>query len=298
VVPAPWSIPRICGADNDLPACVALALDSRHAATVALVEPRLVDIGVNLAHRQLHGQFDEILERAKRAGVDRIVATGTTLASSRESADLADAHDGVFSTAGVHPHSAKECDDTTIEHLAALLARPVAVAVGECGLDYDRNFSPPDVQRRWFAAQLRLAADLALPVFLHERAAHADFAAILAEHRGALRGGVVHCFTGTADELDAYLALDMHIGITGWICDERRGTHLRELIPRIPATRLMIETDAPFLLPRTMRPRPKSRRNEPAYLGHVLQTVAEAASRPVATVAAETTATAESFFGI
>lgn len=259
---------------------------------------RLVDIGANLTHRQIVDDLDELLGRADAAGVDRVVATGTTLASSRESATLAASRAGVYATAGIHPHHASECDGDTREHLTLLLNKPGVVAVGECGLDYDRNFSAPEVQRKWYAAQLRLAADLQLPVFLHERAAHLDFAAILREHRSSLTDGVVHCFTGTAAELDVYLELDMHIGVTGWICDERRGLHLRELVPRIPASRLMIETDAPFLLPRTIRPRPKSRRNEPAFLTHVLDAVANAASRSRDQVAAETTATAERFFGL
>ncbi|HEY0986633.1 MAG TPA: TatD family hydrolase, partial [Kofleriaceae bacterium] len=179
------------------------------------------------------------------------------------------------------------------------LARDPAVrASGEGGLDFDRLFSPREQQARAFAQQLARAAELQLPVFLHERAAHARFAAIVREHRPALRAAVVHCFTGTAGELDAYLALDLHIGITGWICDERRGVALRSLIPRIPPDRLMIETDAPFLLPRDLAPRPRDGRNEPAFLPHVLSAVARAAGRPADNVAAETTGTARAFFAI
>jgi TatD DNase family protein len=265
---------------------------------MATEHPALVDIGVNLSHRQLRPDLPAVLARAREAGVTQLLATGTSVAGSREVAQLAADHPDVFATAGVHPHAAKECDASTMGTIGALLEAPRVVAVGECGLDYDRDFSPRPVQRQWFAAQLALACERGLPVFLHERSAHVDFAAILAEHRPQLTGGVVHCFTGTGDELDTYLALDMHIGITGWICDERRGLHLREIVDRIPPDRLLIETDAPFLLPRTLRPKPKSRRNEPSYLVHVLQTVAEAVGRPVAQVAAESTAAARRLFSL
>ena len=258
---------------------------------------RLVDIGVNLTHRSFHADLPEVLTRAIAAGVDRMIVTGTSVGGSRRAAELARAHPAtLYSTAGVHPHHAKETDASTIPALRDLFADSLVVAVGECGLDYDRDFSPRDVQRTCFAAQLRLAADLKRPVFLHERSAHADFAAIVREHVSAVPAAVIHCFTGTAAELEAYLELGLHIGITGWICDDRRGTHLRDLVASIPEERLMIETDAPFLLPRDLRPRPKNRRNEPAFLPHVLMAVASAAGRDPTEVAASTTRVAETFF--
>ena len=172
------------------------------------------------------------------------------------------------------------------------------VAVGECGLDFDRNFSPRADQLRCLEAHLELAAELQMPVFLHERSAHEEFAAILAKHRSRIPRAVVHCFTGTGEALARYLDLDLHIGITGWICDERRGTHLRELVGRIPKDRLMIETDAPYILPRTIRPKPKSNRNEPSLLPHVLRTVAAARGESPEELARSTTETARAFFGI
>jgi TatD DNase family protein len=170
------------------------------------------------------------------------------------------------------------------------------VAIGECGLDFDRDFSPRDVQRTCFEAQLELAAELKLPVFLHERAAHEDFLRILERWRPSLVGGVVHCFTGAEPQLDAYLALDLHVGITGWITDDRRGAHLRALVPHIPRDRLVIETDAPFLLPWSVSPRPTRRRNEPAFLPHVARAIARATGEPEAALAARTTAAARSLF--
>jgi TatD DNase family protein len=257
----------------------------------------LVDIGVNLAHKRFRADLDDVIARARAAGVVTMVVTGTSVAGSRAASELARER-GLLSTAGVHPHNARECGPGTLDELRELAGRAEVRAIGECGLDYDRNFSPPDTQRRWFAAQLELAAELSMPVFLHERAAHADFAAIVRERRADLPGGVAHCFTGTAAELDAYLELDLHIGITGWICDERRGKHLLDLMPRIPLDRLMIETDAPFLAPRDLPRPPPGNRNEPALLPHILDRVAAAAGRPREEVAQATTEAARRLFGL
>jgi TatD DNase family protein len=258
---------------------------------------KLIDIGVNLAHASFRNDRAEVVDRAAAAGVAAMVITGTSERTSREAQAIAQRMPGALhATAGVHPHHAKECTPATLDALRALAAMPGVVAIGECGLDYNRDFSPRPVQDRWFEAQLALAADLGLPVFLHERDAHDRFIAILREHRGRIRAAVIHCFTGSDKELDAYLDLDMHVGITGWICDERRGVHLRRLAPRIPEDRLMLETDAPFLVPRQMKPRPS--RNEPAFLPHVLEAVASACGRPVEEVARATTAAACAFFRI
>jgi TatD DNase family protein len=257
----------------------------------------LFDIGANLTNRSFAPDLDAVLARAFAARVTRIAVTGASAEASRAALVLARTRPSkLWSTAGVHPHVAAGFDDDTLAVLRECLADPQCVAVGECGLDYDRDYSPRADQRRAFARQLELAITLRRPVFLHERAAHDDFVAMLREHRGALGAVVVHCFTGSGAELDAYLELDAHIGITGWICDERRGHHLRELVPRIPAGRLMIETDAPYLLPRDLRPQPKNRRNEPGMLPHVARAVADAAGKSFATLAAETTATACAFF--
>jgi TatD DNase family protein len=260
---------------------------------------KLVDIGANLTHRSFAADLAEVIDRAERAGMCAMIATGTSERGSREAAALARARPGaIYATAGVHPHDAKSCDANTLERLREIARSPGVVAIGECGLDYDRDFSPRETQRKWFEAQLELAIGLGLPVFLHERSAHADFVEILSRHRARLRDAVVHCFTGTERELAAYLALDCHIGITGWICDERRGAGLVPLIPKIPPERLMIETDAPFLLPRNIRPKPSKGRNEPAFLTHVLEAVARAADRSPETIAAETTENATRFFGL
>jgi TatD DNase family protein len=180
----------------------------------------------------------------------------------------------------------------------ALAAHDVVVAIGECGLDYFRNFSPQDEQRDAFRRQLELAAETGLPVFLHQRDAHDDFLKLLEPAMGKLTRAVAHCFTGGAEELKAYLDLGLYIGITGWVCDELRGEALKNIVGRIPLDRLMIETDAPYLLPRTLKPKPKTHRNEPMYLREVLRVIAEASGKPESEIASATTANAEQFFAI
>lgn len=259
----------------------------------------LTDIGANLAHESFADDLDTVLERADAAGVTRLIVTGSDLASSRAAIDIARAHPGrCHATAGLHPHHAEDWDAA----LAGLMQRSAAggdiVAIGEAGLDFFRDISPRAVQERVFAAQLEIACEHGLPVFLHQREAHARFLPILRDYLPDLPRAVVHCFTDDGDALDAYLAADLHIGITGWICDERRGANLHAIVDRIPDDRLMIETDCPYLMPRTIRPKPKTRRNEPAHLPWVLQSVAEARGQPPATVAAHTRANAARFFGL
>jgi TatD DNase family protein len=197
-------------------------------------------------------------------------------------------------TAGVHPHHARECGPETIDEIREIAEHPRVVAIGECGLDFNRNYSPHPDQEKWFVAQIDLALSMNKPLFLHSRDAHPRFAEILRNHR--IKNGVAHCFTGERDELHAYLDLGLYIGITGWICDERRGRHLVELVREIPSDRLLLETDSPYLTPRDLRPQPKARRNEPAFLPHILKAVARALGRPADEVAAETTRNARELF--
>jgi TatD DNase family protein len=259
----------------------------------------MIDIGANLAHDSFDSDRAALLERAWTAGLEAIVVTGSSAASNEQALALARTHPGrLYATAGLHPHHAAEWDEALAARIAELGGLPEVVALGECGLDYFRNYSPHPDQRRAFIAQLGLAVQADKPVFLHQREAHADFHAILRDYRRALKGCVVHCFTDNAEALDAYLALDCHIGITGWICDERRGLGLRELVARIPAERLLIETDAPYLLPRNLRPAPKDRRNEPAFLPWVLNAVAAARGEDAAHLGAQTAANARRLFGL
>lgn len=257
-----------------------------------------MDIGLNLAHDSFDADRAEVVARAERAGVTRMVITGSSIASTRSAIDMVRHDPQRFRcTAGVHPHHAADLDEVALAELATLAAQPEVAAVGECGLDYFRDLSPRDAQRAAFQHQLELAIELAKPVFLHQRDAHEDFTAILREFRQHLPGGVAHCFTAGLDEARAYLDLGLYIGITGWICDERRGMHLREVVRHIPADRLLIETDAPYLLPRDLAPMPKSRRNEPMYLPQVLRALADARGEPAQQLAARTSANACQLFG-
>lgn len=263
---------------------------------------QLIDIGANLTHDAFDRDRDAVLQRARDAGVAAMVVTGASREHSPLALALAQRHPGfLYATAGVHPHHAVEYTEECDAEMRALLAHPEVVAVGECGLDYFRDFSPRPAQRRAFERQLQIAADLAAaghpkPLFLHQRDAHADFLAVMKQFEGRVGAAVVHCFTGTREEMFDYLDRDWHIGITGWLCDERRGEHLRELVKHIPAERLMIETDAPYLLPRTLKPMPKDRRNEPMFLAHIVEELARDRGEDVATSAMTTTAAARAFF--
>jgi TatD DNase family protein len=264
---------------------------------------QLIDIGANLTHDSFDHDRDAVLQRAREAGVSQLVVTGASREHSPKALALAQAHPGLlFATAGVHPHHASEYTAECDAELRALHAHPQVVAVGECGLDYFRDFSPRPAQRRAFELQLQIdvdtgsAAGSRKPLFLHQRDAHVDFMGLMKEFDGKLGPAVVHCFTGTRAELFDYLDQDWYIGITGWLCDERRGLHLRELVKHIPANRLMIETDAPYLLPRTVKPQPSHRRNEPMYLAHIVEELARDRGEDVAVTAANTVAATRAFF--
>ena len=259
----------------------------------------LIDIGANLTHDSFDADRATVIERAQAAGVSRFIVTGSDVEHSRKALELCRQWPGVlFCTAGTHPHHAKNFAADALVALRTLLANPEVVAVGECGLDYFRNFSPHAAQLACFEAQLALAAETRKPLFLHQRDAHAEFIDVVKRHRPNLGAAVLHCFTGDEVELQDYLSLDLYIGITGWICDERRGIHLRELVSKIPSNRLMLETDAPYLLPRDIKPRPAHHRNEPMYVKHISEVVASCVDKPVAQLAAETTENAQRFFGL
>ena len=263
-----------------------------------------IDIGANLTHDSFDRDREAVIARARAAGVTQMIVTGASREHSPKALALARQHPGIlFATAGVHPHHAVEYTDECDAELRALHAHAEVVAVGECGLDYFRDFSPRPAQRRAFERQLQIAADLVAagagkPLFLHQRDAHADFMAMMKNFEGRIGAAVVHCFTGTRAELFDYLDQDWHIGITGWLCDERRGAHLRELVASIPAHRLMIETDAPYLLPRTLRPMPKDRRNEPAFLPHIGEELARYRNEEPHATIRHATQTAAAFFAL
>ena len=257
-----------------------------------------IDIGANLTSKKFKNDLEQVLADSKSAGLSQIILTGSSEKNSVASSEICQRHSGfLYSTAGIHPHDASSYDsDRSYKILGDLYQLDHVVAVGECGLDFNRDFSPRDKQRECFAAHLELAAKNGLPLFLHERDAFDEFYSMMSDVRNRISRGVVHCFTGSLSNAKAYLDLDLHLGITGWICDERRGKHLRDVVKEIPANRLMIETDCPYLAPRDYRPRIS--RNEPKYLPYILETIADCRGESVDELAAEIIKTTKTFFDI
>ena len=254
------------------------------------------DIGVNLFSAQFEADRAAIVQRAADAGVTSLLLIGSDLAESRQNIAFCQQHAGCYTTAGIHPHQAASATMGWQQQLQQLLSQPEVVAAGECGLDFNRDFSPRPVQQQIFAEQLQLAKAAAKPLYLHERDAFDTQLAMLKEQQINL--GVAHCFTGDLKQLQAYLDLGLYIGITGWVCDERRGQALQQALRYIPADRLLLETDAPYLLPRTLQPKPKSRRNEPAFLPAIAQFVAGLTATDIATLAAQTLANSRRLFAL
>ncbi|HEY9026684.1 MAG TPA: TatD family hydrolase [Burkholderiaceae bacterium] len=274
----------------------------------------LIDIGVNFHSSQLKGKDAELLSRAAAAGVTHILATGTSLLASELALGFARTHaaarppearmpeDGarrppdvrVWATAGVHPHDAKHWTARSAAQFEPLWADERCVAVGECGLDYNRMFSPMHDQRAAFEAQVAAALRLDKPLFLHCRDAFDDFHAMLRDAAAAGAHGVVHCFTEGPAQAEAFLALGFDIGVTGWVTDEARGTALRDAVRAIPVERLHLETDAPYLRPKNAgKTRPY---NEPALLPFVARAVAELKGLDVAALSAQASANSRRLF--
>ncbi len=260
---------------------------------------QLIDVGVNLTNKSLLQDIDGVLARAQLAGVEQMVVTGTSIAESSEAISLCESFPGrLFATCGMHPHHASDWNETSFSELEALAQHDCVRAIGETGLDFNRNYSPPAEQEQAFRGQMELAIALGKPLFCHQRDAHQRFLGLLGEYRESISNLVVHCFTDSREALMDYLELDCYIGITGWICDERRGQELQQLVKLIPADRLLLETDAPYLLPRDLDPRPRSRINEPAYLPHILASVARHQQKPAELLALECLQNSRRFFAL
>lgn len=259
----------------------------------------LIDIGVNLTGSSFIDDLDQVVKSAVDVGVEKMLVTGTDVLHSQAALSLAQRYPGIlFATAGIHPHHASECQRADINRIHELAQAPEVVAMGECGLDYNRNYSSPDAQRSCFEQQLQLAVDVQKPVFLHQRDAHEDYVQLLKKYLNNIPSAVAHCFTGTEQQLHEYLDMGLYIGITGWICDERRGQALKSMVKQIPLNRLMLETDAPYLLPRDLPEKPKSRRNEPRYLPHICESVAQCYGVSTDVIAAHSSRNASDCFGI
>ena len=263
----------------------------------------LTDCCVNLLNGQFRIDIENVFDRAQRAGVSRLILTGTDIETSRSLIKWLSPGER-YSTAGVHPHQAGETKPGWLEELYEL-ARVVGVcAIGETGLDFNRNFSSRKSQLICFEQQISLAMELNKPLFVHDRDSAGVVASTL-EKAGQLPDVLIHCFTGTHAELETYLDAGYYIGITGWVTDRRRGSSLRELVPLIPLERLLIETDAPFLRPHnvpeswlannTVSTRHKHR-CEPAHLSFVLQAVADIREESLESLAQATFANAGRLF--
>lgn len=230
------------------------------------------DAGVNL----LDSRFDaiEIINRAKDANVEKLCVITTHPNEWAAACALYEQFpQHVCYTIGVHPHNAKDVQPHHYDEIKNLAKQKGCVAIGECGLDFNRDFSPRPTQLDVFEAQLAIARDIGLPVYLHERDAFEQQLALLRRYMPGLKGGIAHCFTGNVEQVKQYLALGLYIGVTGWVCDEKRGVDLREAVAHIPLDKLILETDAPYLFPKTLRPR--KRNNEPAFLPHIAHQLSE-----------------------
>jgi TatD DNase family protein len=235
------------------------------------------DVGVNLTDRRFKGKVEDVIVRAAEEGVSHLLTIGTSLDDSLAGLALTRQYSelgvDITCTAGFHPHQAKVAKPEDMDRLRTLLDEPNVVAIGECGLDFNRNFSPPDVQLSVFEQQLMLATDVKLPIYLHEREAFDDQVKLLKKYESGITGGLVHCFTGDSRQLECYLELGLSVGITGWVCDPERGGELREAIQYLPLDKLLVETDAPYLTPKNIRPRPKY--NQPSLVPQVAKAIAD-----------------------
>lgn len=237
------------------------------------------------------------MARAQHADVTQQLIIATNEAEAEQAVALCDRYPGqLYATVGVHPHDASGVSEHYIDRLAELAKHPAVVAIGECGLDFNRNFSPADVQKRVFTEQIKLANQLNMPLYLHERDALDTQLELLnrdcADHTPCL----THCFTGGPEAAQAYIRRGHWFGLTGWLCDERRNHELLEALPLLPKDRLVLETDAPFLLPRTVRPRPKM--NEPALLPYIGAALAAHWQQSPEQIAALTTDNGQRLFGL
>ena len=232
---------------------------------------KLFDIGANLTHKSFENDFEDVIKRSLLNGVSNICITGCDLTDSRRALSLAKKFpNNLISTCGIHPHYADSFSEKSEKEIQEICNDSLVKAIGETGLDFNRNYSDKKNQIKSFLSHIKLANSLNLPMFLHQRDAHEDFMDCLNKETPRTKC-VVHCFTGEKKELFNYLDRDFYIGLTGWICDPKRGSHLEELIPLIPLKRLLIETDSPYLLPKNLKV--KGRRNEPALLNEILKKV-------------------------
>ena len=263
----------------------------------------MIDIGVNFTNKRFDDDRAELIIRAKNQAITKLLITGTNVNESKKALALCQNYQQqfpqtLFTTAGVHPHDADGVSDDYLSQLAQLLTHPQVKAVGECGLDFNRNFSAPDQQIKVFNDQIRLAKQKNMPLFLHQRDAFIPWFNALLPFVEQVPAMVAHCFTGTKEELLQCIDVGMYIGITGWVCDERRGASLQDIVSLIPLNRLLVETDAPYLIPRNINPKPKSSRNEPSYLPYIIDKIADIIALDPSELACQTSLNARQVFNL
>ncbi len=233
----------------------------------------IFDSHCHLNDASYDGDREAVIDRAARAGVKKIMIVGITEKTSRHAIDIASSFENCFASVGIHPHDARHCGKDVLKNLRRLAASPHVKAWGECGLDFNRMFSPRENQEDCFVRQVEIAGELDLPLIFHERDSNGRFYELLSTGMKKGQKGVVHCFSGTGAEMEKYLGLGLHIGVTGIVTNKNRGAALRSLVKILPEDRILVETDAPYLTPEPDKR--ISRRNEPAFVRSVLMEIAE-----------------------
>ena len=235
-----------------------------------------IDIACNFTHESFKHNLEKVINDAERAGVEKFVLLCASLDDLDPIKKIQNnAPNKFFISAGIHPHHATETVEINYDQLLRQLQSITPHAIGETGLDYFRNISPPDIQKESFRMHIEIAKELNLPLYLHQRDAHNDFIRIIRENRKNSLKFVVHCFKKKKKKLDEYLDLGAYIGLTGWICDAKRNIDLRQSIKNIPIEKMMIETDSPYLIPKNLLNKPKKNINEPKYLPHIANEICE-----------------------
>ena len=235
----------------------------------------VADIACNFTNERFDKDLDEVINRAKTNKITKFGLICSRLSDLDRLLEIYNQYSkDMFFTIGVHPHHANEINDKYLKNLKEAVINNNPHAIGETGLDFFRNLSTYDEQIYAFEEQIKIAIDTNKPLFLHQRDSHDDFIKILKKYSSDISKAVVHCFTGTQQQLDDYLELDCYIGVTGWICDKKRNVELRKTIKNIPLEKLMVETDCPYLIPKNLVEKPKNNRNEPTNLNHIINEIA------------------------
>ena len=236
----------------------------------------LFDIACNFSSNRYDNDLDEVIKNAKNNNVTKFLVVSASINDVDKVYSIYQKYrSDCFFTVGTHPHHANEINSESMKKMRILVKDLKPCSVGETGLDFFRNLSTLEEQIFAFEEQIKLSIEFNKPLFLHQRDAHDEFIKIIMKYKNDINKAVVHCFTGTQKQLDSYLNLGFYIGLTGWICDERRNVELRKSIKNIPLDRLMIETDSPYLIPRNLIIKPKNNRNEPSYLPHIAKEIAD-----------------------